>query len=240
MMILQSSHVVVDCPICGRPLEMSSQFINREIACGHCHGKFSVVETDEGSLAAVSPRGTGALERAEQLLLATGDADLSDSERCCQHEFPQRSARDNKPYPVDSLNTLPKETKCEQESQPTLLLVEYRDEIFARIATDLAEFGVRVIRAKTATEALHLVETHKPVLLVGNVDLPGQSGWLMTAKLRLFDHRTRVWLYRHQSSGYGQEITKFLDIDALLVHHGDLFGLSKTIVDRMANRQAAA
>jgi len=78
------------------------------------------------------------------------------------------------------------------------------------------------------------------VLLVGNVDLPGQSGWLMTAKLRLFDIRIRVWLYRNQPSDYGQEIAKFLDLDALLAHHGDLFGLSQTIVDRMANRSAAA
>jgi len=128
----------------------------------------------------------------------------------------------------------------EQETQPTVLLVEHRDEIFARIATDLAEFGVRVIRAKTATGALKLVDRYKPVLLVGNVDLPGQSGWLMTAKLRLFDQRIRVWLYRQRASDYGQEIAKILNVHELLAHHGDLLGLSQTIVDRMANRQTAA
>jgi len=83
-MILQSSHVVVDCPICGRPLEMSSPFISREMVCGHCQGNFSMAETDEGSLAAVNPRGTGTLKRAEQLLLATDKTNLPDSERCCQ------------------------------------------------------------------------------------------------------------------------------------------------------------
>jgi len=135
---------------------------------------------------------------------------------------------------------LPEDVGCEQKPQPIVLLVEHRDEVFTRIAADLAKFEMRVIRAKTATEALILVDKHKPVLLVGNVDLPGQSGWLMTAKLRLFDIRIRVWLYRHQPSDYGQEIAEFLDLDALLAHHGDLFDFSQTIVDRMANRPAAA
>jgi len=235
-MILQSSHVVVDCPICGRPLEMSSQFINSEVVCSHCLGEFTMYETDKGSLATSHRRGTNALKRAERLLLATSDAGLSYSDRCSQQEISQLSARDAKRCPKASPNTLPEGAECEHEPQRTVLLVEYRDEIFARLASDMAEFGMRVVRAKSATEALKLVETYKPVLLVANVDLPGQSGWLMTAKLRLFNPQIRVWLYRPQPSGYGREIAKILDIDTLLAYHGDLFGLSGTIVDRMAIR----
>ncbi len=238
-MILQSTYVVVDCPICGRPLEMSSQLTSREVACGHCQGKFSVYEADDGSLATSCRGEINSLERAELLLLATSDTDLSDSEPGdCQRGISLISGQDEKTCLEDSLRSLPKEAKSEQASQPTILLVEHRDEIFARIATDLAEFGMRVVRAKTATEALQLVETYKPVLLVGNVDLPGQSGWLLTAKLRLFDQRIRVWLYRHQASDYGHEIANLLDIDALLAHHGDLFGLSQTIVDRVADHSS--
>ncbi len=239
-MILQNSHVVVDCPVCGRPLEMSWQLVSHQIVCGHCDGTFLVVEKDDGLLATCRQSGTDPLKRAEELLLGTSDSDSLDSEYCAQQPPPLTASRNDKTGPDDSLGTLPKEAEREQKPQPTILLVEYRDEVFARVATDLAEFGARVVRAKTATEALILVETRKPVLIVGNVDLPGQSGWLMTAKLRLFDHHTRVWLYRQQPSNYGEEIAAFLDIDALLADHGDLFGLSDTIVDRMAHRRPAA
>jgi len=72
-MLLQSSHFVVDCPVCGRPLEMQSQLVGHEITCGHCLGKFTVYETDDGSLAtATNLKGTDLLKRAEQLLRAVG------------------------------------------------------------------------------------------------------------------------------------------------------------------------
>jgi len=72
-MILQSSHRVVDCPICGRPLEIQSQFVGHEIVCGHCRGEFIVYEAADGSLAATNRQSTDLLERAEQLL-RTADA----------------------------------------------------------------------------------------------------------------------------------------------------------------------
>jgi len=234
-MILQSSYVVVDCPICGRPLEIQSQFVSHKITCGHCRGEFVVHEKNDGSLATTHPRRADLQSRAEQLLRTKVYTNLPDSDCCCQQRLPLVSIQDDKLCCDDSLNTSSKEVTRDRDSQLTVLLVEPRDEVFARIATDLAEFGMRVVRAKSATEALQLVERLKPVLLVGNVDLPGQSGWLMTAKLRLFDRRIRVWLYRHQPSNYGQEIARFLDIRALLTHHGDLLGLSDTVIDLMKN-----
>jgi len=72
-MILQSSYLVVDCPVCGRTLEMQLQLISHEIACSHCLGKFTVYEANDGSLAtATNLKGADLLKRAEQLLRATG------------------------------------------------------------------------------------------------------------------------------------------------------------------------
>jgi len=115
-------------------------------------------------------------------------------------------------------------------------LVEHRDEVFARIATDMAESGMRVVRAKSATEALNLCSTGSPVLLVANVNLLDHSGWLLADKMRLIDRGIRVWLYQSQSSDYDQGMAAFLNLDALLEYRGDLLQLSASIGVLIARR----
>ena len=117
------------------------------------------------------------------------------------------------------------------------MLVEYRDEVCARIATDLAEWGMRVIRAQSAGEALRMCGRYDPFLVVANLDLPDQSGWLLAGKLRLVDRRIRVWLYQPRLSRHDKGMAKYLHVDALLDYGGDLLGLSETILDLMADRR---
>ncbi len=238
-MILQNSHIIVDCPICGRPAEVQSQLVNHEIVCGHCRGEFMVHETNDGSLTTTNLRGTDPLKRAEQLLRVTCGTGLSALGHSCQQRLRLVSGlEDDETRLEDFSNTLPEDVRCEEQLQPTVLLVEHRDEVFARLATDMAEFGMRVIRAKSSTEAVKLCDTYEPTLLVGNVDLPDQNSWLTTAKLRLFSRQIRVWLYQHQASYYGREIAKFLGVDAPLTYQGDLLSLSETIVNLMAGHKA--
>ena len=232
-MILQSPHFVVDCPICGRPLEIQSIYVGQKVHCGHCCGELLVYEADNGSLRAINSNGTEPLKRAKQLLRTTYGSELPVMDRYNRLSHSFVSISDKQVRPDESGCTSPQIAQHEEDPQPTTLLVEPRDEIFARLATDIAEFGIRVIRAKSATEATKLYEEYQPTFLVGSVDLPDQSGWLLAAKLRLFDRQIRVWLYHHQPSSYGQEISKVLGLDALLPYQGDLLGLSETIVDCM-------
>jgi len=67
-MILQLSYHTFDCPICGRPVEVQAELINRKLACGHCNGQFVVFNTDNGRLTAAAHGGVDLLEKAEQLL----------------------------------------------------------------------------------------------------------------------------------------------------------------------------
>ncbi|QEG35798.1 response regulator [Bythopirellula goksoeyrii] len=233
-MILQNTHHVVDCPICGRPLELQSQLINHEIACGHCRGEFFVYETDDGLLSTANRDGTDLLGRVEQLLCATSGTSTLLGNRCCQEPSTSVSVPDNFGLAEDFyLSTLEAE-ETEAELLPTAVLVEPRDEVFARLATDMAEHGVRVVRAKSATEALKLCGKDTPVLVVANVDLPDQTGWLLAAKLRFVDRGTRIWLYQTESSGYDLGLVNFLNVDELLDYQGDLFSLSETIVELMS------
>jgi response regulator RpfG family c-di-GMP phosphodiesterase len=115
--------------------------------------------------------------------------------------------------------------------------VEYRDEVFARLAMDLAQAGMRVVRAKTAAEAIPLFARHAPALVLANLDMPDQSGWLLAAKLRFICPHTRVWLYHPWTSQYAEGMATFLKVDELLEYGGDLLGLSEAVIALVAMHQ---
>ncbi len=202
-MIMQLTHVVEDCPVCGRPVEVAHEAIGREVACGHCRGRFVVFEDDDGDTTAVACGGTNLLDRANRLLDVTTQESSDEIEA----------------------------------ARPTAVVAEPRDEVFARLATDMAEAGMRVVRAKTASEAIRHCASYQPTLIVANLDLPDQSGWLLAGKLRFVDPDVRVWLYQPQTTSYQKGMAKFLKVEELLDYGGDLLGLSETVIRLMADER---
>lgn len=67
-MIVPLSYHTLDCPICGRPVEVQVEHISRKLACGHCSGQFVVSNANDGGLTATAHGGIDLLERVEQLL----------------------------------------------------------------------------------------------------------------------------------------------------------------------------
>jgi len=114
---------------------------------------------------------------------------------------------------------------------PTVLLVEHRDEVFARLAADLALAGVRVVRAECALEAVWQYCTLRPKLVVANVDLPCQSGWLLAAKLGLAEPRAHTWLYKPWKNAADLAMAKFVRAEELLQYRGNLYTLSDAVLD---------
>ena len=176
----QLNHHVVDCPICGRPVEVSCEYAGHELACGHCRGAFVVHEP--------------------------------------------------------SVDTSPADDQCEAADRPVALLVEHRDEVFARIAADMAHCGMRVIRACSAIEALKLFGANEPTMVVANVDLPDQNGWMLAGKVRFIDSGVRIWVYQPHSEPGDDGMAEWLEVDELLDYGGDLLGLSETIVQLMTDQ----
>ncbi len=115
-----------------------------------------------------------------------------------------------------------------------VLLVEHRDEVFARLAWDLADAGLQVRRVTCAAEASRECARFKPDVLAANVDLPDGSGWLLTAKLRLMSATPPIWLYVPWPSPDDAAMAKFVGADDLIVYCGDLFRLSDEIVSRVS------
>lgn len=236
-MIMQRTHLVVDCPTCGRPVEVHSEHVGHELACGHCRGHFVVYEAYEGEPTATKLNECNLLERADLLLQrAIGASDYASSDRNTR-SLQLLSVDDGEDRAEELIDTQLEDDQCESVEQPTALLAEHRDEVFARIATDMAEFGMRVIRANSAIEALKLFGTYQPTMVVANVDLPDQNGWTLAGKIRFIDSDVRIWVYQPQSEPEDEGMAKWLEIDELLDYGGDLLGLSEAIIDLMADRR---
>ena len=94
-----------------------------------------------------------------------------------------------------------------------VLLVEHRDEVFARLAWDLADAGLQVRRVTCAAEASRECARFKPDVLAANVDLPDGSGWLLTAKQRLVSATPPIWLYAPWPSADDAAMAKFVGAD---------------------------
>ncbi len=59
-----SSYFFVNCPTCGRSLQVRVAYLGRSVVCQHCHGKFVASDpssSDSGSMSKI-------LARADELL----------------------------------------------------------------------------------------------------------------------------------------------------------------------------
>ncbi len=185
--ISRPPHEIVDCPVCGRPVEVTAVVADRHVACGHCGGEFTLHRSKAGALVAGRETACDPMERADELLSV--------------------------------------------ERLPAVVLVECRDEAFARLATDMAACGFRVIRATSSREALKHCVRYRPALVVISATRPNREGWLLAAKLRFVDPLTQVWLYQTGFTSYDRGMAEFLRVDTLIDDRGDLLGLSERLVD---------
>lgn len=116
----------------------------------------------------------------------------------------------------------------------TVLVVEYRDEVFARLATDLTEAGLRVERAVDVTDAAQAYLRDPAELLAVNVDLPDETGWLVAAKLRLLSASPVIWLYASWPSSDAMAMAEYVGADRLIGYEADLGRLSAAILSQMS------
>ena len=121
----------------------------------------------------------------------------------------------------------------------SVLLVEPRDEVFARLARDLQGRGLRVFRATSAAGASRFYARHRVGLLLVPPTLPDESGWLFLSKLRLTASAANVWVYTAHASPAEVELANFVRADELIEHGGDLWRLSEEVLGRLDEPPAA-
>jgi DNA-binding NarL/FixJ family response regulator len=81
--------------------------------------------------------------------------------------------------------------------------------------------------------------TVRPDLVLAHVDTPGQSGWLLTAKIRLAGPSPPVWLYKRRKSARDVAMADFVGAEEMLEYRGDPRALSDAVLRYIAGKPAA-
>jgi len=72
------------------------------------------------------------------------------------------------------------------ESAGRVLVVDHEPELRTQALAHLREWGYEAEAAETAQEALQLIPHHRPDLVILDVEMPDQDGYLVCAKLKRF------------------------------------------------------
>jgi len=121
-----------------------------------------------------------------------------------------------------------------------VLIVEFRDTVFNRLAAHFRLAGIQVARARCGFEVMVQFMMTRPQLVVANVDMRGQSGWLLAAKIRLVEPSPHVWLYKPKRTATDVAMANFVQAEELLEYGNDLDTLSDAVLGCLAGKSAAA
>jgi len=110
-----------------------------------------------------------------------------------------------------------------------ILIVEFRDEVYASLCRVLNEEGLVVTRAETATEVAAIAAQLPHAMVLINEAMPGESGWLISSKLHLFNSQRRVWVYTAKHLRYLQDWQTLAGVECVLSYGGDLLRLIQAL-----------
>lgn len=114
-----------------------------------------------------------------------------------------------------------------------VLVVEFRDEVFANLKTLLENHGCLVARAMSGAAVASLVKGFAPDLILVYESMPDESGGLITCKVRLTQQHQLVWLYAVQEP---QVLTGGKDlpsVDDIIAYGGVLSRLTLLVSQRI-------
>ncbi len=117
-------------------------------------------------------------------------------------------------------------TNCAQLQFPRhVLIVEFRDEIYASLRHVLEDEGLSVSRAEKASEVAAKSSGTSQDLVLINEAMPDESGWLISSKLHLSNTRRRLWVYTAKRLYCLKEWQKLAGVEHVFCYGGDLLQL---------------
>jgi len=116
-----------------------------------------------------------------------------------------------------------------QRIRPCVLIVEYRDEVYAVLEGLLEEHGFDVERAESGESATRSLSRFTLDLVLINEDMPDETGWLITCKLRLTRHEQPVWLYAARQPLMKADWKEFSGVDEVIEYGGVLTRLIRNV-----------
>jgi DNA-binding response OmpR family regulator len=110
------------------------------------------------------------------------------------------------------------------------ILIAEDDSVFAAaLAAALSREGYAVDVAATGDEALDLAHAHRPDLVLLDLLLPGQSGFLVAAKLRLSHQVPKIICITALPRGNSDRWAIYAGVDAILHKPFNMAKLLRTI-----------
>ena len=222
-MLTCTRDIVSPCPICGLRLKIRPTHLGQQMKCRHCRGQFFVSRRSvsvDASQSASPPLAHNASPDSPELFCVCVPEEAVPSSQHMTAVLRIHLSAVHLAHPRRASESIC-ETSSDSISQhandaPAVLLVEHRDEVYARLAADLADADLEVTRATTAFQALAVYARRPYDLVVANLDLPDQSGWLLAAKLHFIHASVNIWLYEPRKTPCHVSMAKFLRVDAIL------------------------
>jgi len=245
------SYSVRPCPVCGRPLEILPEHHGKRVTCQHCRGQFVSDDSPEAG-DEFEQKVERTLARAGRFIANSSQRPRHPEKQACFPQFPRihpptsgpprdrprymarGGKRQRQPKPRPQRKVPPTQGKA-----PTVLIVEFRDLVFNRLAAHFERAGIRVVRARCGFEAMVQFKMIRPQIVVANVHTPGQTGWLLAAKIRLVEPAPHVWLYKPKRTASDLAMAKFVRAEELLEYGNDLDTLSDAVAGCLAGESAA-
>lgn len=110
-----------------------------------------------------------------------------------------------------------------------VLLIEHRDEVFARLQRDLYQLGIGTYRATALEEVFRVHFRIQIGLTIANSGLAQSSIWLTAAKLRLHNCQARIWTYLANPNRQERVWAELGGIEKVIAYDGSLFQLTDRI-----------
>lgn len=116
----------------------------------------------------------------------------------------------------------------------SVVLLEFRDEVYATIACLLEQLHFVAYRAENSTELARQVVRNSPDLVLLNGTHPDESAWLTCAKLRIVDSSRPVWVYTPKSASAIDQWLSMASSDEIIIYGGVLDVLHSALSDRLS------
>lgn len=128
-----------------------------------------------------------------------------------------------------------RERTAESLRHPTrqAILVEYRDEVAARLMADFSTCGIETDRVSRPGQLARVPVCHHEVVIVINGDQPFEGRWLLPCKLRVACPDVRIWMYRAKFMRADRLAETICAVEELIAYGGDLLHLSQQMGKRI-------
>ncbi|MBA2116135.1 hypothetical protein [Bremerella alba] len=107
-----------------------------------------------------------------------------------------------------------------------ILVVEFRDEVFATIRGELTNREISILRASSTEAVVPAWRQRNPGLIIINAEMPDESGFLVSLKLRMHGFHGGLWLYSAHAANTARNYQEFCQVDRLFCYGGDLRALT--------------